>query len=218
MASQIDRVQRVSSEAWWRSKEKHVEELCFAEIQEDLYGARVRYERELNRIKEKYGVRELPACSYPLWEPLKGRGKLGEFPVTVVREHYRNEGYNVWVSGSNKEMGDRFVLVSYPRLRKKTPPHPAYKRMVGVFGREKVEKLNQMVDEAKREGKGNRNLGGGDPDLFVFKGANAQEERFFVEVKYKDQPTPNQRICFPIIDKHLCEIKLVRISREMLGV
>ena len=201
----------MTSYEWWRAKEKNVEGLCFADIQEDLYGAKVRYECELNGIKEKYGVRELPACIYPLWEPLKGRGKLGEFPVTVVREHYRNEGYNVWVSDSNEELEDRFILVSYPDLRKKTPLHPAYEHMVGVFGREKIEKLNQIADEAKRKRKDNRNLGGGDPDLFVFKGVNAQEERFFVEVKYKNQLTPNQRICFPLIDKRLCEIKLIRI-------
>jgi hypothetical protein len=201
----------MTSQAWWKSKEKCIEGLRFAEIQEDLYGAKVRYECERNRIKEKYGVRELPACSYPLWETLKGRGKLGEFPLAVVRERYRNEGYSVWVSGSSEELEDRFILVSYPGLRKKTPLHPAYERMVGVFGQERIEKLNRMVDDAKRVGKDIRNLGGGDPDLFDFKGVNAQGERFFVEVKHRDQPTRNQRICFPLIDEHLCEIKLVRI-------
>jgi len=212
--TRADPNQNPLSQAWWKFKESHVEKLCFAGIQEDLYDAKVRYERDLNRIKAKYDVRELPARAYPVWQSLKGRGKLGEFPLMVMREHYRSQGYRVWVSDSNAELRDCFILVSYPGLRKKTPLHPAYKRMVGVFGRERIEKLNQLVDEAKRQGKDNRNLGGGDPDLFVFKGANAQEERFFVEVKHKDPPTPNQRICFPLIAEHLCEIKLVRIIAE----
>jgi len=205
----------VTSQAWWKAKANHIDEVRFPAIQEELYRAKVRYERELDRIRVKHRVRELPTCIYPAWESLKGRGKLGEFPLMVVRERYRNNGYTVWVSDSNEQpraRSLRFILVSYPGLRKKK--HPAYERMVRAFGRKEIEKLNQIVNEAKRKGKATRNLGGGDPDLFVFKKADPKKERFFVEVKHKDKPTLNQRICFPLIAKLLCEVKLVRIVAE----
>lgn len=189
-------------------------EVRFPAIQEDLYLAKVCYARELERIRAKCSLTDLPDCIYPVYDSLKGRGKLGEFPLMVVREHYRKQGYTVWISDSNTELEDRFILVSYPRLRKLKPLHPGYQRMVRVFGQGKIEELNRAVDEAKRGGKSNSNLGGGDPDLFVFKGPNAEVERFLVEVKHKDQPTRNQRICFPIIDKLLCDVKLVRIVAE----
>jgi len=199
------------SNAWWKSAEDHIEEISFSGIQNDLYRAKARYEHDLSRIKEKYGLRKLPAGVYPLWKPLRGRGRLGEFALVVAREHYRKRGYSVWASGSDKEVKDRFILVSFPGLRKQLPLHPAYARMVRIFGSEKIEELNRTVDKEKRKKKGHRNLGGGDPDLFVFKKGNPRKG-FFVEVKYKDQPTQNQLMCFPRIDEKLGEIKLARVE------
>jgi hypothetical protein len=192
-----------------------MDELRFPAIQEELYRAEVRHSRELDRIKERYRLTVLPKCIYPLWHSLKGRGKLGEFPLMVVRKHYTDKGYTVWASDSNEDPKDVFILVSFPGLRKLTPPHPAYERMVKIFGQKKIEELNKITDEAKAQGKDMRNLGGGDPDLFVFKGANAEVERFFVEVKHKDKPTQNQEICFPLIEGSLhCEVKLIRIVAD----
>jgi hypothetical protein len=80
--------------------------------------------------------------------------------------------------------------------------------MQDKFGAPTVARLNVEADRAKlqmHQGKGNR--GGGDPDLFVFKG----RERFFVEVKWQDHITEKQRVTFPLIERH-CGVK-VKIAR-----
>ncbi len=107
------------SNAWWKSKEHESEEIIFSKLQEDLYRARVRYDRELNRIRARYGLVQLPDCAYPLWKELKGRGSLGEFALVVARQYYRNQGYTVWASSSDKNGKDNFILVSYPGFRDK---------------------------------------------------------------------------------------------------
>jgi hypothetical protein len=151
------------------------------------------------------------SSGYGPWPHLVGRGKYGEFPLMVVREHYRRQGYTVWFCepalekyGNPDFVG--FMLLSYPGRRRTA--HPAYKRMQDEFGEATVERLNLEADRAKRrmkQGRGNR--GGGDPDLFVFKG----RERFFVEVKWKDHITEKQRVTFPLIERH-CGVR-VRIAR-----
>ena len=66
----------------------------------------------------------------------------------------------------------------------------------------------------RRKGSGNR--GGGDPDLFVYKG-DGKRTRFFVEVKHKDELQINQIVVFPLIEKILrCPVKLVRIYPQSM--
>ena len=151
------------------------------------------------------------SSGYAAWPHLVGRGKYGEFPLIVVREHYRMRGYTVWFCEPALEQYEDpdfvgFMLLSYPGRRRAA--HPAYKRMQDVFGEATVARLNREADRAKRkmdQGQGNR--GGGDPDLFVFKG----HERFFVEVKWKDDLTAKQRVTFPLIERH-CGVG-IRIAR-----
>jgi hypothetical protein len=160
------------------------------------------------------GDKELPPAAssgYATWPHLVGRGKYGEFPLVVVREHYRRQGHTVWFcEPALEKYADPdfvgFMLLSYPGRRRTA--HSAYKRMQDVFGEATVERLNAEADRAKLQmdqGKGNR--GGGDPDLFVFKG----RERFFVEVKWKDHITEKQRVTFPLIERH-CGVR-VKIAR-----
>lgn len=146
-----------------------------------------------------------------------GKGKYGEFPLVVVREYYRRKGYIVWASEPrlfNPITGEAegYAAMSYPAARKPTDKnHHAYLRMYAIFG-EKLEKLNKAADKAKCELKGNR--AGGDPDLFMFKRGH-EDKAFFVEVKHKDNLTPNELTCFPLIEEHLgCPVKIVRIFEQ----
>lgn len=151
------------------------------------------------------------SANYAPWPHLVGRGKYGEFPLVIVREHYRRQGYTVWFcEPALEKYADPdfvgFMLLSYPGRRR--TGHPAFKRMQNVFGDATVAELNVEADRAKRrmnQGRGSR--GGGDPDLFVFNG----RERFFVEVKWKDHITAKQRLTFPLIERH-CGVS-VRIAR-----
>jgi GNAT superfamily N-acetyltransferase len=147
------------------------------------------------------------ASGYSAWPHRVGRGKYGEFPLVVVADHYRRLGYTVWFCEPALEQYANpdfvgFMLVSYPGRRDRA--HPAYKRMQEVFGEATVAKLNRAADAAKLK-MGRR--GGGDPDLFVFKG----RKRFFVEVKWKDHITDKQRVTFPLIERH-CGVR-VKIAR-----
>jgi hypothetical protein len=139
------------------------------------------------------------------WPLRQGRGKYGEFPLVVVREHFRALGYTVLASEPNLPNDEGFIVVSYPR--KRAQRHPAYLRMAKIFGLEFLEELNRRADAAKKLKTGNR--GGGDPDLFVYRGSG-RKDRFFVEVKDKDQLTPKQLVAFPFIEE-LCPVKVVRI-------
>jgi len=57
---------------------------------------------------------------YPVRWPLKqGRGRWGEFPLVVVREHYRKLGYTVLASEPRLAEGQGFILLSYPGYRKR---------------------------------------------------------------------------------------------------
>ncbi len=156
------------------------------------------------RVRNEDGL-EAPVAEsdgYATWPHLVGRGKYGEFPLVVVREHYRRQGYTVWFCEPALEQYSDpdfvgFMLVSYPGRRR--TGLPAYKRMQDKFGEATVAELNVEADRAKLQmdrGQGNR--GGGDPDLFIFKG----RKRFFVEVKWKDHITEKQRVTFPLIEGH----------------
>lgn len=139
------------------------------------------------------------------WPLAAGRGRFGEFPLVVVRKHYRQLGYTVWASEPELPNDDGFILVSYPGKRRRG--HAAYARMETLFGVAKLRKLNEATDRAKQAK--SKGLGGGDPDLFVFRG----EEKFFVEVKWNDEITEKQNATFPVIEKMLgVEIKVARIE------
>jgi hypothetical protein len=142
------------------------------------------------------------------WPLNQGRGKWGEFPLVVVREHYRRLGYTVLASEPRLPDGQGFILLSYPGYRKRR--HSAYTQMEKLLGTDlaTLDALNRVADEAKIAATGNR--GGGDPDLFVYKPDGG--DRFFVEVKWKDQLTCKQLVTFPIIRKQKWEVKVVRID------
>jgi hypothetical protein len=146
---------------------------------------------------------------------LGGRASHGEFPVVFVREYFRWLGYTVWASEPrlvhpSTRVPEGYVLLSYPGARNQQHRHHhAYDRMARIFGFELLKTLNEQADKAKISLKGNR--GGGDPDLFVFKG-DGKKERFFVEVKENDPLLPVQKLCFPLIEKNLqCAVRICRI-------
>jgi len=149
------------------------------------------------------------ACVYHSvrWPLKEGKGKWGEFPLVVVREHYRRLGYTVLASEPRLPDGQGFILLSYPGYRKRR--HPAYTQMANLLGTElaALDDLNRIADKAKIAVTGNK--GGGDPDLFVYK--PDRREKFFVEAKYKDKLNSKQLVTFPIIRKQKWEVKVVRI-------
>jgi hypothetical protein len=167
----------------WKSHKEEIQ-IPFDPSEEDLYR------------------KEDPSSRYAKvrWSLSRGRTKLGEFPVVVVREYYRNLGYTVWASEPELPNDLGYLLVSYPGKRRQD--HPAYATMKDIFGSDVIEALNKKVDEEKRRETGN--AGGGDPDLFVFN----EEERFFVEVKHEDEINQNQEIAFPLIED-FCETDVV---------
>jgi hypothetical protein len=152
-----------------------------------------------------------PACIYHSvrWpcHLKRGREKTGEFPLVVVREHYRRLGYTVLASEPKLPDGQGFILLSFPGYRKRR--HTAYMQMAKLLGTdiEALDALNLIADKAKIAATGNR--GGGDPDLFVHKPDGT--ERFFVEVKHKDKLNKKQLVTFPIIGRQGWEVKIVRI-------
>lgn len=153
----------------------------------------------------------LPGCVYSLWSNLKGRGKGGEFALTIARHFFNSQGYEVLVSDSQRENPECFILASYPGLRKQRPVHPAYQRMVDVFGEAQLLSFNERATREKLLRKRTRNAGGGDPDLFVRCRANPNHY-FFAEVKYKDRLPENQKAVFPLISEKLrCKVFLVQI-------
>jgi hypothetical protein len=182
----------------------------FDPAQQDLYRLQVKRKRQI------------PGCTIPLYHHLSGRGRQGEFPFMVAREYFRRLGYKVLFSSSGRppETSENFICTSYPGLRREEPPHPAYQRMARIFGLERLIEFNKVAERAKLQRKHNGNKGGGDPDLFVYKG-DGRRVRFFVEVKHNDKMNVNQEVVFPLIEKHLeCPVKLVRIypHRSSTGV
>jgi len=168
--------------------------------------------------KRLYMVND-PSCIYHpyRWPYLKGRHKRGEFPVVVVRKHFIDQGYEVWVSGQSKLGIDAFILAMFPGARQKRDQ--SYLNIVGVFGKETVDKFLAIVEHEKKKYGLPRH--GGDPDLFV---QNTQEpsDRFFVEVKaedftgkrlYRDNLNKQQHLLFTLIEKHLkCQVRLAKVQ------
>ncbi len=153
-----------------------------------------------------YRASDPTCCFHAVRWPLKaGRGKFGEFPLVVAREHFRKLGYTVLASEPRLPGEDGFILVSYPGKRR--VGDPAYRRMEAIFGDRRLAELNEHADVAKRKRTGNR--GGGDPDLFAFR-PETPADRFFVEVKHHDQITEKQRVTFPLIEQ-LCPIMVATL-------
>jgi len=74
-----------------------------------------------------------------------------------------------------------------------------------------MNEFNDAAEKAKLRKKHSGNRGGGDPDLFAYKG-DGRRVRFFVEAKHNDQLITNQKVVFPLIEKLLgCPVKVVRI-------
>jgi hypothetical protein len=124
----------------------------------------------------------------------------------VARAHFEQLGYEVLLSDPKYPNGLGFILFHYRQLR--MADHPSFRRMQSHFP---VVDLHHLAERA-RAAKLRRctSGGGGDPDLFVFRPGTAK--RFFVEVKHEDQLHCNQLVCFPLIEKNLCEVKVVRIE------
>src|ERR1700730_4112567 len=89
------------------------------------------------------------------WPLKQGRGKLGEFPLVVVREYFRNLGYTVLASEPRLPEGEGFILLSYPGKRERGDL--AYTKMAHLLGTELValDDLNRIADKAKIEVTGN---------------------------------------------------------------
>ena len=161
----------------------------------------------LYRCGDKAGIYD--SVRFPLNKG-KGKSKWGEFPLVVVREHYRSLGYIVLASDPRLPDGEGFILLSYSGYRKRR--HPAYTQMAALLGTElaALDDLNRIADKAKIAATGNRS--GGDPDLFVYNPDGS--ERFFVEAKYKDQLNSKQRVTFLIIRNLNWEVRVVRIVEQ----
>ena len=141
------------------------------------------------------------------WPRSIGKSHHGEFPLVVAREAFRRRGFTVWASEPELPHDGGFILVAYPGKRERR--HPAYERMVAMFGEATLRRLNRTADEEKE--RHSKSRGGGDPDLFVFRG----EERYFVEMKWADHITPKQDITFPLTEKH-CGVP-IRVARIAPG-
>lgn len=152
----------------------------------------------------------------------KGINKAGEFPVAVVRNLYKALGYRSWFSGQSKHGEDTYLLTRLPGHRRRGDE--AYGRIIGVFGKSRVEALDQAASAARKTA-GFR-AAGGDPDLFIYHRADPSL-RFFVEVKlenltksppYRDRLGEQQALLFPLIQKHLgCGVRLARVQITNAG-
>lgn len=139
------------------------------------------------------------------WPLREGRGRRGEFPLVVVREHFRKQGYVVLASEPRLPNEEGFIVVSYPG--KRSSGDPAYRRMQDIFGADVLAELNARADAAKI--RATRNRAGGDPDLFAFR-PGCPKDRMFIEVKHRDQITRKQLVTFPLLEE-LCPVVVVRL-------
>lgn len=148
--------------------------------------------------------------AYPktLWH---GIYRHGRFPDVVVRAALLKLGYRVLIS--DPEMPDEggYLLTHY--AGKREAGHPAFKRMAEFFPQRRIDELTRRCDRLKTQHWGSR--GGGDPDLFAI---GARGQRFFVEVKDRDELKPKQKATFKAIYEVLgCDVRVARI-RAMPGV
>jgi hypothetical protein len=138
-----------------------------------------------------------PRCIYKQFERQVGINK-GNFVEMVATKFLQNNGYRV---------ESFYYLV---RNRKKREEMPGFLRIIQIFGEAKVRQFISESDSAFRLA--GKKIASGDPDLFVYK--ESTKECFFVEVKEADQITDNQRILFPLIQRHLCPVFIARVVAE----
>ncbi len=138
------------------------------------------------------------SCIYSQWDKPWGIHRIGRnFPVMVAQKFLKDKNYNVFLSGAKS---DGYALVRYKKSRER---YPGYQYLLKLF----PDKIKTVINEAH-----NTNLIGGDPDIFVSK--NLLSTSFFIEVKEKDDLTDNQTILFPIIEKYLCPVLLIRVIEK----
>jgi hypothetical protein len=150
-------------------------------------------------------------CIFPRWELPIGKGKWGEFPLVVARAYFEEKGYKVLASEPNLPNQKGFILLSFPGKRESGDP--AYTKMACLLGTEQsiLDELNREADKEKIEKTPSR--GGGDPDLFIYKPDCS--DKFFVEVKWKDELTPKQNVTFPLIRKRGWRVEVARIVKKV---
>jgi len=160
-----------------------------------------------------------PRCIYysQRWLYRKGRHNKGEFPVIVVRKHFIDNGYRVWVSGQSKQGIDAFILAMFPNARLRRDQ--SYINILRVFGEKEIEEFIMIAETQKRNEGIARH--GGDPDLLVQNIADPAD-KFFVEVKaedlsgkrkYKDKLNKQQLLVFPLIEGHLkCQVRIANVQ------
>lgn len=160
--------------------------------------------------RQSYEAGRMSCCEPWRWPSalVKGRNRRENhcFPEIAARAHFEQLGYRVLLSSPKYPDDLGFLLFHYAGMRRKG--HPAFARLQQHFPSVDLNELAERARRAKlREtGKG----GGGDPDLFVFHPTSG--ERFFVEAKWRDSPRPNQLVCFKLIEKHLCPVRIVRLD------
>lgn len=144
-----------------------------------------------NMYQRKLYMSDSRFCIYPQYHGRVGINKKGRnFPVMVTRKHFEDKGYAVLKD---------YLLVRCPRQRE---THEGFHFLCNLIGE---DKLRTVIREA-------RGLKGGDPDLFVYKPDGS--EYFFVETKENDQLVANQLNLFPIIEKHICPVYVVRVKKR----
>lgn len=149
--------------------------------------------------KQKINYFEHPkSCIYSQWDKPWGIHRIGKnFPVMVAQKFLKDKNYNVFLSGAKS---DGYTLIRYRASRQK---YPGYHYLLKLFS----DKIETVITKAV-----NSNLSGGDPDIFVSK--NSLSTSFFIEVKEKDKLTKNQIGLFPIIEKYLCPVLLIRVKER----
>lgn len=154
---------------------------------------RITYPRGQRALYKKKDAR----CIYDQFERQLGINK-GNFVEMVAKKYFEDQGCNV---------ESYYYLV---RNRRKRERMPGFHKIIGIFGEKRVRRLIAEADNAFRST--GKTIASGDPDLFVHN--EKTNEYFFVEVKHTDQITENQRILFPLIQKHLCPVYIARVATE----
>jgi hypothetical protein len=150
------------------------------------------------KVQKKNYFENQALCIYPQWDKPWGIHKKGKnFPVMVVKKFLLDKGYDVFPSGE-KENG--YGLIRYRKSRQK---YPAYPVLLKLFG----ENIASVISDAA-----DNDIIGGDPDIFACK--KPAPSAFFIEVKEDDHLNENQMKLFPIIEKYLCPVLLIRVKEK----
>ncbi len=143
------------------------------------------------KVQKKLYREEDPKCIFPIWPHRYGIHRVGgNFAAMVVRKYFKDQGYSVLKD---------YLLIRCPGKRE---TNDGYHFLLKSFGKDKIERV---IEESKK-----LSLRGGDPDLFVYR--KNSSEFFFAEAKDTDKLTKNQLSLFPIIEKYLCPVLVVRIK------